>query len=63
MRTAVEIAMFNVQRDKAIRDANERRVRHNENMKAEGLRRDQIEKCYKIYTPPQVHELSHGYAR
>jgi hypothetical protein len=63
MRTAVEIAMFNAQREKAIRDAEQRRVNRREQMAAEGKKRDQIEKCYRVYDPPQIHELSHQYAR
>jgi hypothetical protein len=60
-RTSMEIAMFNAQREAAIRAEKQAKAARFAAKKQHGKMRDQIEKCYRSYCPPQIHELTHGY--
>lgn len=58
-RTAIQIAMFNAQREAAIRAEKQAKAERFAAKKQQGKMLDQIEKCYRAYCPPQIHELSH----
>ena len=57
MSESIKTALWNAQREQAIRAEREARMAKREQFeaqRAEAIKQEQIEKCYRQYIPPQI---------